>query len=88
VYYPQNPPVYYPQNPPTVYPQNPQPIYPQTGEKGVDLYASKSDTSNVTPVAKNNGQTDNGFSAVFYATIVAFLAVGSAAASRLIGLGL
>ena len=92
-YYPPNPPPpYYPPNPnppPVYYPPNPPPvIYPQTGDKAVDLFAAKIDTASVTPVTPKAAEEDNGFSAVFYATLIALLAVGSAAATRFISFGL
>jgi len=92
-YYPPNPPPpYYPPNPnppPVYYPPNPPPvIYPQTGDKAVDLYAAKNDASSVTQVTPKAEQEDGGFSAVFYATLIALLAVGSAAATRFISFGL
>jgi len=85
-YYPPviPPPPYYP---PTITPPPPV-IYPQTGDEGADLFAPTTDDSQLTPVTAQTQEEDNGFSAVFYATLIAFLAVGSAAASRFIGLGL
>ncbi len=95
VYYPptQNPPVYYPpvtQNPPVYYPPVQQPIYPVTGTRDADLYAdTKADDVTLTKVADASEQNaSNGFSAAFYATLVTFLAVGSAAASRMFSGGL
>ena len=85
------PPSYVNPNPPAVYyPQNPPPpvVYPQTGDKAVDLYAAKNDSSSISVVPPKAAQKDNGFGAIFYATLVAFLAAGSAAASKFIGFGL
>ncbi len=89
-YYPPNPPPYYPPNPPPpYYPPNPPPvIYPQTGDRAVDLFTAKSDDSSITPVRPQTEQSDKGFSTVFYAVILAFVAVGSAAASRFVSFGL
>ncbi len=82
------PPPYYPPNPP-YYPPNPPPpvIYPQTGDRVAGFYA-KNDVSSITPVAPKAAQEDNGYTAVFYATLLAFVAVGSAAATRFISFGL
>ncbi len=80
-YQPNPPPVYYPQNPPTI-------IYPKTGERSSNFFVQKNDATHISPVAQNAVPDENGFSAVFYATLLAFLAVGSAAANRFIGFGL
>ncbi len=92
-YYNNPPPAYYNPpppyvNPPPPYVNPPSVVYPQTGDTAVDLFGAKNDASNITPVNPATPKNDNGFSAVFYATLLAFFAVGSAAASRFVGLGL
>ncbi len=89
-YYPPNPPPpYYPPvyNPPTTVPPvyyPTQPVYPQTGTKDGQLYAPATDNASLTKVKAPATADDNGFSAVFYATMLAMFAAGSAIASRLL----
>jgi len=96
-YYPPTytpPTTYYPPTytPPTTYypPIEPSykipPVYPLTGSKDTNLYENSTETATVTKVDPKKAD-DNGFSAVFYATMVALFAAGSAVASRLVGGG-
>lgn len=91
-YYPPNPPPYYPPNPPPVYyPPNPPPphvIYPETGTEGSDLYTAPEADGTLTKVTPKGNATSDNYSAVFYATILGLLAVGSALASRFFIFGL
>jgi len=83
-YYPPSSTPYYP--PTTYYPPAYIPL-PQTGTRGQQFYSGQSsDASLVKPVEPTQPtEPSSNYSAVFYATMVTMLAVGSAAASRLIG---
>ncbi|MSR67978.1 hypothetical protein EXS65_04125 [Candidatus Peribacteria bacterium] len=60
-------------------------ILPQTGSNDRNFYSSTTDTSHVTAVAPGQKtEADNGFGAIFYATLMTILAAGSAAATKLL----
>jgi hypothetical protein len=83
-YYPpiQQPPVTYPQ-PPVYYPTDGKPyVLPITGTKDGNLYAKATDSSTLNAVTETPAEKPDMSAAVFYATFLALLAAGSAAASK------